>query len=134
MEDQKDQKGIKIEDQKLDLSNESQSKKESKGDEGSSNGSSFKSQLYSWNPNKSQRGGLRRKRDSYIKRILSLNEKKDIKGRNELMIEFNEEFYQKNYLLNDFSLGSLGFKNMGIDSRENLENFLSISRRWKIKK
>lgn len=113
---------------KIDFQNqESSSKESSKGD----SKKEFKSSLYSWNPSKSDRSRLRRNRDSFINRIMDLNQKKEIEKRNDLLKEFNE-FYKKEYLLNDYSLESLGFKNMKDDKKESIEDFLSHYRRWKI--
>lgn len=91
----------------------------------------FKSELYSWNPSKKERGGLRRKRDSFIRKIMNHNEKKSIDLRNEEIENF-KEFYKKNYLKNDYSLESLSSSNSKESNKEFIQDFLNHLKRWKI--
>jgi hypothetical protein len=105
------------------------SKEENKMDQKSN---PFKSDLYSWNPTKKERGSIRRKRDSLIKGIMDSHQNKDLDKRNDLIKEF-KGFYKKNYLRNDYSFESLSYKNIKESGRELIGDFLSHIKRWKIK-
>lgn len=123
MKDQKEIiKGKSEKEIKLDQSNSNDGiKKDSKKKD---------SDLYISNPSKYQRGRLRSKRDSFIRKIFKFNEEKDIENRNKMIEEF-KNFYKKEYIKNDYSHDSLSRSNHP-STRENIEEFLSHLKRWKI--
>lgn len=92
---------------------------------------SFKSELFTWNPNKSQRSKIRRTRDSLIRSIMRFNDNKDIESRDKKIVEFHS-FYKKNYLRNDYSLESISYKNRDRDSEEFLSSFMDFIKKSKL--
>lgn len=80
--------------------------------------------------NGAKRTKIRKQRDTIIAKFLIAHNAKNISERNNALKEF-EVFYKENYILNDFSFGSLSRNNADHETKLTLNMFLMIVRQIK---